>query len=901
MKSFGLMPGTSSAQLDVNIELPPLKGDNIEEHFYEIGQQQSIEYRRLVESLLLSKLPKMPDSWSMTSGWTQYDSNGNRTAVAYPEEHALVFDVEVCMSEGHAPTLACAVGSKYWYSWTSPSVLGERATPTDNGASGSPRFYTDDEFIPLESDIETRSKNVAKIVIGHNVSYDRARVKNQYQLASTGMRFLDTMSLHVCVSGITSYQRAMLKSSKEIDDLDRNWRSQSSLNSLLEVFKLYCDETSSDMISKDARSVFTKGTLDDVRTYFQDLMLYCAKDVVATFRVLEKLFPMFCDRFPHPVTLAGMLEVGMAYLPVNSNWSRYIHESNLIYKDLHIESNYLLEKRANQACRLLHDEGYKTDLWMWDQDWSTQEVKLNKSKMKKKKKKLEADLLPDPSISSVLVDEYELLEKKFQYLYETAAYLPSRMPLLPGYPQWYRKLCVKSTEPDWQPGPSAIGTGMQVCPKLLSLCWEGYPLHFIRGKGWGFLVPFKSNNTDTENSLIPLKELVQKCPVLESPRSATTNESDHALANLNKDVEKVLSKKDYYSAPKTHPTYGLYTGTGVWCDTELDNCCWFFKLPHKDGESHRVGNPLARDFLVKFSENVLAGDSSTAERTIQIARMLSYWRNTRERIINQLVVVCNDNKLPNRKRPLVGKKGGVAAILPLVVPCGTLTRRAMEPTWMTASNVQEERVGSELRAMVQVPKGYRLIGADVDSQELWIASVLGDANETGVHGATPLGWMTLNGTKASATDMHSVTAKAVGISRNHAKVLNYARIYGAGQLFATRLIKQFNPSMTDGEAKSKAMKMFAMTKGKKLYELKDEFKDELEDRGYTAYESKRMAAMYRRPITDMFHRGKWCGGTESAMFNRLEEIAEMDQPETPFLKVSVKSNKWLVKIFITYN
>lgn len=41
------------------------------------------------------------------------------------------------------------------------------------------------------------------------------------------------------------------------------------------------------------------------------------------------------------------------------------------------------------------------------------------------------------------------------------------------------------------------------------------------------------------------------------------------------------------------------------------------------------------------------------------------------------------------------------------------------------------------------------LGADVDSQELWISSVLGDANETPyIHGKTPFGWMTLNGMKS---------------------------------------------------------------------------------------------------------------------------------------------------------
>ena len=48
--------------------------------------------------------------------------------------------------------------------------------------------------------------------------------------------------------------------------------------------------------------------------------------------------------------------------------------------------------------------------------------------------------------------------------------------------------------------------------------------------------------------------------------------------------------------------------------------------------------------------------------------------------------------------------------------------------------MKEFRVGSELKGMVQAPKGYNIVGADVDSQELWIASLLGDSYFTGMHG-----------------------------------------------------------------------------------------------------------------------------------------------------------------------
>lgn len=40
--------------------------------------------------------------------------------------------------------------------------------------------------------------------------------------------------------------------------------------------------------------------------------------------------------------------------------------------------------------------------------------------------------------------------------------------------------------------------------------------------------------------------------------------------------------------------------------------------------------------------------------------------------------------------------------------------------------------------MVQVPPGYHMVGADVDSQELWIAAVLGESHFAGLHGETRL-------------------------------------------------------------------------------------------------------------------------------------------------------------------
>ncbi|KAH1184429.1 hypothetical protein KIL84_015045 [Mauremys mutica] len=161
---------------DVELQLPRMYGNDLDEHFRILAQKQSLPYLEAANQLLHCEVPPMPSEWDWEVGWTQYGPNGERKTVDFPEERALVFDVEVCMAEGHCPTLAVAVSPSAWYSWCSKRLLEERYTWSSQ--------LTLADFIPLETALNSsclaKQDWTERLVVGHNVAFDRAHIKEQY-------------------------------------------------------------------------------------------------------------------------------------------------------------------------------------------------------------------------------------------------------------------------------------------------------------------------------------------------------------------------------------------------------------------------------------------------------------------------------------------------------------------------------------------------------------------------------------------------------------------------------------------------------------------------------------------------------------------------------------------------
>lgn len=385
---------------------------------------------------------------------------------------------------------------------------------------------------------------------------------------------------------------------------------------------------------------------------FQELVSYCANDVFATYKILQKLYPLFLSRFPHPVTFAAMLEMSTAYLPVNQNWIRYIDDSQMTYNNLEHELKLSLIHLADDNCDLLNNQRYKKDPWMWDLDWSVQEIKCRKTASNKRKQVLKDK--SDDSVKEELTEE-ELLTKKVEDILQTADFLPKIRPFLPGYPLWYRELCEKpikqNNSDNWKFGPILISTQIRSVPKLLRLVWDSFPLHYDQKHGWGYLVPDLQNLDDTYNenqdNMFPIKELFQKVIAIKSL------EISEDLENVWK---KILEPKE--SSKERFIQWKLILGEDsnkirLWHRGNQPHeqisiqGCLFYRLPHKDGPNNRVGNPLSKDFLAKLSDGILqAYGGGYAEKALKFSKMISYWKNAHKRIESQMIACLNKNELP---------------------------------------------------------------------------------------------------------------------------------------------------------------------------------------------------------------------------------------------------------------
>ena len=429
-----LLGRTQDSSAPIAFGLPPLKGRTLDEHFYKLGMDASEPYLSIARSYAGVNIPL---KWIKRSGWTKYNSDGTTLSVDAPEEAMLTFDTEVMWKESSFAVMACAASASAWYAWLSPWLLGE----SEN----------DKHLVPLGNPSKPR------IVIGHNVGYDRARILEEYDIKQTRNFFIDTMSLHVAVNGMCSQQRptwmrhkrnrdlrdkiARASDSVELASLLENkllseeeeelWVGRSSVNSLRDVAKFHCDVT----IDKAQRDNFGELDRAGIRERLDELLDYCAADVAITHRVYKKVFPNFLEVCPHPVSFGALRHISSVILPVNKSWEDYLKNAEATYHSrLHDVQNRLLELCEAAVIVRNDPEVYSNDPWLRQLDWSGQEIKMVKGRRK-----------GDPP-------------------------RPAARQKKPGMPKWYKDLFPTSTS------NINLTVRTRIAPILLKLSWDGHPL-----------------------------------------------------------------------------------------------------------------------------------------------------------------------------------------------------------------------------------------------------------------------------------------------------------------------------------------------------------------------------------------------------------------------------------------
>ena len=339
-------------------------------------------------------LPPKPDDaeWVLEPGWTKYvyKPDGSAYHVSVPgieEDECVVLDVETMPKYSEYAILAVAASKNAWYAWISPWILSLSSSP--------------EHLIPLSPNNTTQ----ARLTIGHNISYDRARIMEEYRLDGTKGRFLDTMAMHIAVKGISSHQRgAWTKRRKEKerirgmvdeslpqlgiqagalelsagleqqteDETPTRWEDITSTNSLAAVAALHC----SLHLSKETRSDFMTHTPSQILSSLPTYLSYCANDVYTTHQVYKKVLPAFIGKCPSPVSFAGVGVMGSGFLCVDEGWEEYLKKAEGKYRQLEGEVKGRLRELAVMA-RDMGLEGsaaWEEDPWLCQLDWRLKEV-----------------------------------------------------------------------------------------------------------------------------------------------------------------------------------------------------------------------------------------------------------------------------------------------------------------------------------------------------------------------------------------------------------------------------------------------------------------------------------------------------------------------------------------------
>lgn len=271
-------------------------------------------------------------------------------------------------------------------------------------------------------------------------------------------------------------------------------------------------------------------------------------------------------------------------------------------------------------------------------------------------------------------------------------------------------------------------------------------------------------------------------------------------------------------------------------------------LPHPERKKGKLVKLIIKCTVDWFEGSIVALTGNTSN-IIKALVSVTNWESMRGRVADVEFKHLIDGKVIEHSVPETTPNLTTLHIPAGDVCYGTVSGRKGSKLWLVVPNPKAAKIGTEIKSYITAPTDeYKLVVCDFDSQEAVIFAALGDS-KYGISGYTPISVTVNLGDKDNGTDIHSLQAKAVGISRETAKELVYAAFYGQGVNNASAVISRGNISLPDSTALSLAKKFHVNLKG------------------YKQYGGKKLA-----------------GGMASDSYNAISDISDSQNPRTPFLK-----------------
>ena len=223
----------------------------------------------------------------LTSGWHKWDKGV--LTLATPDDSWYVVDIETSqIGPGiWRPLCAVATNGKDYFAWL----------PNSSGQAF-------EEKIPYEH-----------YHVSHNSSFDG-------NLLEGNLGSLCTMQIAAQLFGAADEQLNVIKSNKFVP-----WSNVSlPMYNSLSVLAGFCRV---NMHSKDTRDLCKNETwASNYKNNLLEILNYCFQDTFVTLNIFIKLFQVFRKSSPNPIDIMGLIEISRFYVPMESNFQRWVVETN---------------------------------------------------------------------------------------------------------------------------------------------------------------------------------------------------------------------------------------------------------------------------------------------------------------------------------------------------------------------------------------------------------------------------------------------------------------------------------------------------------------------------------------------------------------------------------------------